>query len=353
MNPLNPDIPVPTIAIRFNESEPVQILQQGEFVNAVRHIFQKFNFNNGENLHPFRHNLRPYYNEAEPITRDELNTIRGLLSDRQLLICVTPPGGNWYRWDNRSNPVERKVIYIEFMFYVLLTITLSDVRRNAARLIFMDTLLHGLGDYITTRGPTGVNLNPDDQSAGVRPEGGTKTEYAFFGGIMEAIRHDYVHYESVIITLFPNSQSNGEHWYVLDQCAMNIWHADRIQKLVPEMGLRQVTDPNYTRLKNTVQQLGICCAWHRIWWTPFLQSPRPDVPGQYGGGQYVPGQYGQQYQPGYPQQQYQHPSYGYGAAPGVGFGQGHFPHGPPPTGNVGFGQIAFPPAFGTSFTKPR
>ena len=57
-------------------------ITQGDFVKAIQHIWNKFSFNNGINLSPFRHNLRGYFSsEGVAITPYELQTIRGLLSD--------------------------------------------------------------------------------------------------------------------------------------------------------------------------------------------------------------------------------------------------------------------------------
>ena len=333
-------IPFPRVGRRQSVANPVaNAINQGEFVNAIHFIWNKFNLNNGFNLAAFRHNLRDYYDESAGITQYELQTIRGLLSDPQLTITVSP-AGNTFRWDNRGSTADRKTIYIDEALYFLFSSFQSDSQINALRLIFMATLFHCLGDYITSWAQPHVDFTTNTSTH--RSEGGTKTEYSFFGGIVGGHLGDGIHYEHAKIRLF-NSANQEAHWIIPDHVAREYYNSDQILKF-SEVGLTR--NPSFQGPTNTIRQLDICCGWHRLVWKPIHRPPQPPAHDPQAGypqpSFYNQPPAGSQWYP--PQPQAPQPGYNmsYGAAPGTSYAPP--PTFPPPAANFGAGSYAPPPA---------
>ena len=336
-------IPYPRIGRCQSIDNPVIVtITHGDFVKAVQFIWDKFNFRNGINLAAFRHNLRDYYDETAPITQYELQTIRGLLSDPEMQICVSPVG-NGFRWDNRNSSGERKCIFIDEALFFLFSSHQTEIQDHALRLIFMGTLLHCLGDYITTWAQPAIDFSTKPNKH--RAEGGTKTEYAFFGGIIGGNMGDGFHYDYAKIRVF-NPMNQPESWFISDKVAQEYYSSDQILKF-GETGLTK--NPAPMGPTNTIRQLDICCGWHRSVWKPIHRPPpeQPQPPPQQGGfnphgyfGQppptashWYPSQ-PQPHQGGYvsygapPGGTYDPPAY----PPGVGNYAGGYPSGPPPLG---------------------
>jgi hypothetical protein len=321
-------IPYPRVGRRQSIANPsVYPIHQGDFLSAVQFIWNKFNFNNGTNLAGFRHNLRDYYDDNIPITPYELQYIRSLLSDPEFQICVSP-AGNSFRWDNRPTNAERKTIFIDEGIFFLFCHLQTENQANALRLIFLGTVLHCLGDYITTWTQPQVDFNPTNTSVH-RFEGGVKTEHAFFGGIMGGQMADGIHYDCAKIRLF-NSLNQSVHWIVPDALARDYYLSDQICRF-NEVNLQR--NPNPQAPGNTIRQLDICCGWHRLVWRPIYRNPyNVQDPNQMNYG--APG-YAAQPQWGYqqaPGQQAQ-PYYNYPSAPGTSYQAP--PQYPPPPGNFG------------------
>lgn len=280
---MNNIIPYPRVGRRESNANPyIKPIPTGEFLNAVHFIWDKFNVNNGFNLAAFRHNLRDYYDEAIPITTYELHTIRSYLSDPEFQICVSPAGKS-FRWDNRGSSAERKCIYIDEIFYILFSQTLTESQTNAVRLIFMDVILHCLGDYFTAWAQPNIDLSPD-QSA-TRFEGGMKTEYAVFGGFIGGhMSSDDIHYESAHIQIF-NAQNQQSYYTIPDHLAREVYNSDQFFRF-SETGLNKSTIQRGPT--NTIRQLDICCGYHRLVWKP-IQRPPPEQQPSYN----QPGYFGQ------------------------------------------------------------
>jgi hypothetical protein len=332
-------IPYPHVGRRQSIANPTFLpITQGDFLNAVHFIWNKFNYNNGVNLAGFRHNLRDYYDENIVMTQYEMQSIRGLLSDPEFQICVSP-AGNSFRWDSRSTLAERKTVFIDEAIFFLFCHVQTEAQTNALRLIFLGTILHCLGDYITTWAQPQVDFS-DHQHVG-RFEGGMKTEYAFFGGIMGGQMLDGVHYDCARVRLF-NSMNQSVHWIVPDQLARDYYLADLIYRF-NEVNLTR--NPVPMSPSNTIRQLDICCGWHRLVWKPAHRAPTYGQDPQQGvyatpygtqqqqwGYQGAPGQVPNQAPPSY---------YGYPAAPGTTYVQQ--PQFPPPPATLG-GSV--PPPMG-------
>src|SRR5271170_248499 len=331
-------IPFPRVGRRQSIANPgINSLHQGEFVNSIHFIWNKFNLNNGINLAGFRHNLRDYYDEAAGITQYELQTIRGLLSDPELQICVSP-AGNTFRLDTRGTTTERKTIYIDEALFFLFSSMQNDSQLNALRLIFMATIIHCLGDYITSWAQPQIDFSTIINVH--RFEGGTKTEYSFFGGIMGGHMTDGLHYEYAKIRLF-NSANQAVHWIIPDHLAREYYHSDQILKF-SEVGLTR--NPLSIGPTNTIRQLDICCGWHRLVWKPIHRPPPPPAQDPQAGypqpSFYNQPPTGSQWYP--PQPQAPQPGFvSYGAAPGTSYAPP--PSFPPPNSNFGGGSYAPPP----------
>jgi hypothetical protein len=351
---MNPAIPYPCILRKVIGSQyPVQLPPGNEFTNAVYSIWGKFNAPGGINLSGFRHNCRPDYDENLPMTAWELTQVRGYLSDPQLQIVVSP-ANPCFRWDyDRGSAYNKKIIYIDELFLYLFTGNQSESQLNALRIIFMATLLHCLGDYITSWAQPEIDFNPDLSTP--RIEGGTKTEYAFFGGVMGGVQNDPFHYDYAKIRLV-NAVGQSDHYLIPDGMARDYYQSDVIHRF-NEAGLQRnnlITGPT-----NTIRQLEICCGHHRLNWkppAPPTANPPPHPP-------YFPPGYGQpqqpQQQPFYPanlfgQQPYQQPQNPNPPAPGVAFNPPfQFPFAQGPAGGYGpnpaYGSnvyFAAPPALG-------
>ena len=348
---MNINIPYPRIGRRQSISNPAIVpITQGDFVKAIQYIWNKFSFNNGINLSPFRHNLRDYYDEGAAITPYELQTIRGLLSDPELQLCVSPVD-NSFRWDNRNTAMDRKCIFIDEAFFFLFSLPQTDNQKAALRLIFMGTVLHCLGDYITTWTQPTVDFSTKQSVQ--RLEGGTKTEYAFFGGIMGGQMTDGIHYDFAKIRLF-NLMNQPESWFVGDRVARDYYKCDQILK-VTVVELKK--NPTPMGPTNTIRQLDICCGWHRSVWKPNHRPPpeqqqqqqqqqHQQQQQQHQTGFNTQGYFGQPQPTGsqwYPPQPQPHQGgyVSYGAAPGTTYEQPlAFP---PPPGNVATGYAPIPP----------
>lgn len=342
---MNAVIPVPRIGRRQSIANPIiQPLSQGEFVNAVHYIWSKFNVQGGINLSGFRHNCREFYDENTGITPYEQNYIRGLLSDPDLQICVSP-AGNSFRWDTRTSTADRKIIFIDEVIFILFSNIQNEAQNNAIRLIFMATLIHCLGDYITMWAQPNVDFSTNTRVH--RFEGGTKTEYAFFGGIIGGHQApDGIHFECTKLRLF-NPQNQVEHYFIPDHIAREYYVSDYIRKFT-EVGLTK--NAMATTATNSIRQLDICCGWHRLVWKPVRppqneqQPPFYPPPGYYSQG--APGTQGSSWYPPLqqPQQQTSFPS-SYGPAPGT-YAPGTYA---PSTGNFNNTQpISYPPSLGIS-----
>ena len=332
-------IPYPRVGRRQSIANPVvNSIHQGEFVNAIHFIWNKFSLSNGINLAGFRHNLRDYYDETAVMTRYELETIRGLLSDPELQICVSP-AGNTFRLDNRGTPVDRKTIFIDEALFFLFSSAQTESQINALRLIFMATLIHCLGDYITTWTQPQVDFTTTTNVH--RFEGGTKTEYAYFGGIIGGHMTDGIHYEYAKIRLF-NAANHSVHWIIPDLVAREYYNSDQILKF-SDVGLTR--NPVTTGPINTIRQLDICCGWHRLVWKPIHRPPPPPPSHDPQAANPQPSFFNQQHTGSqwYPPQP-QAPQTGfmsYGAAPGTTYAPQ--PAFPPPSANFGGASYAPPP----------
>ena len=332
-------IPYPPILRRTIATQPPTLLTQGgEFTNAVYYIWNKFNVQGGINLNGFKHNCRNYYDEDVPITQFELQHIRGLLSDPQLQIVVSPAGKS-FGWDERNNVYYRKIIYIDEAFLFLFTTNQTEQQLNALRIIFMSTLFHLLGDYITAWMQPNIDLNPDSPIP--RVEGGSKTEYAFFGGTVGGFQSDGIHYDYAKIRLF-NPQGQGDHFLIPDAIAKHYYGLEVIHRFT-EQGLQRnnlITGPT-----TTIRQLDLCCGHHRLNWRPPYR-PENQPP------QYIPPGYAQSAQPGgpgappfFPPQPPQAP-FAYNPQAQQQFNQMRFANPPGTTGYptaANFGYNMFPP----------
>ena len=326
-------IPYPRVGRRqsiLNAS--ISPITQGDFVNAIHFIWNKFNFNNGSNLSGFRHNLRNYYEDTVPMSAYELQYIRGLLSDPELLICVSPAGTS-FRWENRATPSDRKCIFIDEAFYFLFCHMLPEHQLNALRLIFLGTILHCLGDYITAWAQPTTDFATTTNV--FRFEGGTKTEYSFFGGIMGGTMNDGIHYECAKIRLF-DLANQSIHWLIPDHLARDYYNSDMIVRF-NEVNLQK--NPVLLGPTNTIRQLDICCGWHRLVWKPIHRPPQDPQPASFPPTTY----YGQpqatsQWYP--PPAQPQQSGYFYTSAPGTS-SYGQVPQFPPPSANFAGGSFAF------------
>ena len=347
---MNVNIPVPRIFRRsnINSTEYPQIIGPGPFYSAVHFIWSKFNAHNGINLQPFRHNLRDYYDETVAATTAELDTIRGYLMSPELQICISPAGDH-FRVDKRNSVAEKKTIYIDEHLFTLFQVQQTEIQDYALRLVFMATLLHCLGDYITSWAQPNIDFSPTPKEVGFRAEGGAKTEYAFFGGLMGGHMPDGTHYEAGKIRLY-NAQNEREHFVIPDQVAREYYNSDYIHKFNEvTMGLQR--NPLVSGIDNSIRQLELCCGYHRLVWKPKHRPPQnpgqvywdpmqfggPPPPGQQGSG-------GWQAYPSPPQGGYvppHHGGYGY-SAPGT-YAQGSVPGYPPPPSNFGSAQYAIPP----------
>jgi hypothetical protein len=326
-------IPFPRVGRRQSAADPTFIpIVQPDFLNGVNYIWSKFNFNNGVNLSGFRHNLRNYYNDAEAITSYELEWIRRLLSDPDLHICFSPVGKS-FQWDNRITPSERKCIFIDEAFFFLFNVNQTDSQTNAFRLIFMATLIHCLGDYITSWAQPNIDFSLTTQSN--RFEGGTKTEYAFFSGIIGGHMTDGIRYDCAKIRLF-NSSNQEEHWIIPDHIARDIYNSDHIPRLT-EAGLTRFT--LITGPTTTVRQLEFCCGRNRLVWKPIHRHSQDPQQSGYG----LHGYYHHQpptshWYPLPPQSQPpQSGGFSYPAAPGTTYMPP--PQCPPPAATFGSGHI--------------
>ena len=332
-------IPYPRIGRRQSNANPVIIpLQDGAFVQAIQFIWNKFNYNNGINLHSFRHNMRGYLDESEPITNYDIQTIRTLLSDPELQIVVSP-AGNSFHWENR-NPYERKYIFIDEALFFLLYFPQSESQLTAIRMILFATVLHCLGDYITIWCQPHINFATNTTVH--RLEGGTKTEFVFFGGRLGGYMSDGVHYDCVTIRTF-NAMNQTIHWFIPDNVARDAYNADLITKFNETTLTGNANPPPPS---NTIRQIDICCGWHRTVWVPIRRPPQPPPapsnwppyppqPGPQGPGNYPPpSNWGYN---------------AYGPAPGTS-GQAPSQYPPPPgTGNYGsYTSTSAPGAAGTS-----
>jgi hypothetical protein len=334
-------LPTPRVVRRMVvANEDPQLIAPGNFTNAVQYIWNKFNVRGGMNLAGFRHNLRDYYDETAPMTQYELDQVRAYLSDPALQICVSTTGDH-FRWDNRPNPASQKCIYIDETIFILFQIGQTEGQQNALQLIFLAILLHSLGDYITSWAQPAVDFSPNSTGAGYRLEGGTKTEYAYFGGVMGGNMSDGIHYDYAKIRLF-NSQNQSEHWIIPDQVARDYYAAEIITKF-NEVNLRRKTQ--FTGPTNTIRQLDICCGTPRLVWKPQHRNPH-EVQQTYFQQPFYP-QTPQQ-PPWYSSQQpQQFPPGSYPVYPGA---PGTSAHIPPPPANFGGGQFSFPP-FGIFLLK--
>jgi hypothetical protein len=338
-------IPTPRVVRRMSvTNEDPQPIPLGNFTNAVQYVWNKFNLRSGMNLSGFRHNLRDYYDEQAPMTQYELEQVRAYLSDPALQICVSTAGDH-FRWDNRPNPASRKCIYIDETMFILFQINQTDSQHNALQLIFLATLLHGLGDYITSWAQPEVDFSPNPTGPGHRLEGGTKTEYAYFGGVMGGNMADGVHYDYAKVRLF-NSQNQGEHWIIPDQVARGYYAAEVITKF-NEVDLRR--NSQFTGPTNTIRQLDICCGTHRLVWKPQHRNPHEAQQAAYFQQPFYQPPPAQP--PWYPNPQQQQPIQGNyqlytGAAGTNAFAPGTVTQFPTPAANYGGGQFSFPPTFG-------
>jgi hypothetical protein len=356
-------IPTPHIVRRLGATdENPQPIPLGNFTNVVHHVWNKLNIHNGINLSGFRHNLRDYYDENEPMSHREHDQIRAFLSDTGLQICVSP-AGNHFRWDNRPNPHSRKCLYVDETIYILFEITQTAAQYNALQLVFMAILFHGLGDYFTTWTQPNVIVSPNMTGYGYRTEGGMKTEYAYFGGFLGGTMQDTIHYDHAKIRTF-NSQNQSQHWIIPDHIARDYYAAEVITKF-REVELRrntQITGPT-----NTIRQLDICCGTHRLLWKPHHRNPHEPRPPYYQQPYYQPppppppppqGHWGMANQP--PQQQPFQGNYpGYGGAPGTNnFNPGAANQYPSSAGNFGANLYTYPPSLGmvpfkwVNFSRP-
>jgi hypothetical protein len=332
-------IPCPRIGRRQSNANPAIVtLQDGPFVQAIQTIWGKLNYNNGVNLHPFRHNMRPYLDEGEPSTNYEIQTIRALLSDPELQIVVSP-AGNGFKWDNRMNAYERKCIFIDEALFFIIQFPQNESQFAAIRIILLATVLHCLGDYITVWSQPAVNFATNTNVH--RVEGGTKTEFVFFGGRLGGFQSDGVHYDCAIIRTF-NAMNQTFHWFIPDSVARDVYNADVIAKF-NEVNLTPNQNPPAP--SNTIRQIDICCGWHRTVWIPIRRAPQPPPPPS--NWQPYPPQPGPQ-GPNYPP-----PNWGYnqyGPAPGIsGQPPSQFPP-PPAGGNYGPYTSAPPPANAGTYT---
>jgi hypothetical protein len=272
---MNNRIPFPKIVRKNSATDPGQEVTQGELAEAIHSIWRKFN--DSTNLSKFRHNIRPYYDETSPLTEEERNQIRAYLSDQGLRIYVTNPGDQ-FRWDKRTTNPERKIIYLSQRWHDRFDMinALTDGQKNTLRLAFMVVLLHNLGDYITLWARR-INLSPDQQE--IRYEGGTETEYAFFGGIIDGVsldannnfRLDYARFCTF------DESDRSTHWTIPDNVARDIYANAIIEK--PNMA----TLTRWAGFANesTSQQLEICCGFHRVSWRPHRRRrPQPPPPPQ-------------------------------------------------------------------------
>jgi len=357
---MNVNIAVPRIFRRSNitSTEYPQLIGPGPFYSAVHFIWSKFNAHNGINLVPFRHNLRDYYDESVPASTAEIDTIRGYLMSSELQICVVPVG-DYFRWDKRNSVAERKCIYIDEHMFTLFQVQQTESQDSALRLVFMATLIHCLGDYITSWAQPNVDLSPKQapKEVGFRAEGGAKTEYAFFGGLIGGNMPDGTHYESSKIRLYSPSNER-EHFIIPDHVAREYYNSEYIHKFNEvAMGLQR--NQLVSGIDNSIRQLELCCGYHRLVWKPKHRPPPPPPPqrqveqGYYNQGGYQgQGQQGggwQGYPPSPPQGGYmQQQQGGYGYSPPGTYIQGNAPGYPPPPNNYGGGQYALPPPPGLS-----
>jgi len=205
----------------------------------------------------------------------------------------------------------------------------------------MATLLHGLGDYITSWAQPAIDFSPTANRH--RFEGGMKTEYAFFGGFIGGYTTDGVHYDYARIRMF-NSGNLPEYWMIPDHVAREYYASEAINKYTETMLTKLSVSTGPT---NTIRQMDLCCGWHRLVWRPIHRPPQDQQQGYQQGYYGQGGQQGQQggswgYLP--PQQQ----GYSqYGAAPGTNFSNSGSmaPSFPPPSSNFnGQFAMAFPPA---------
>lgn len=239
-------------------TDPGEFVGHGELVNTLHTTWNKFNYPN--NLSGFRHNVRLFYDENAPMTPHEQAFIRNLLADQGLRFCIMPRGTH-FRWDTRNTPAERKIIYLDERWMNLFSIMQSESQTNALRLIFMATIIHCLGDYITVWSQPSVDMSLEVNTP--RIEGGTKTEYGFFGGVMGGVSMNSFQYDHVKLRTF-NSSGLPTFWIVPDHVARQAYTSDFITK-ISEVGLTRFAGSENA---NSITQLDHCCGWHRLVWRP-------------------------------------------------------------------------------------
>jgi len=210
----------------------------------------------------------------------------------------------------------------------------------------MATLLHGLGDYITSWAQPSVDFSPTANRH--RFEGGMKTEYAFFGGFMGGYTTDGVHYDYARIRMF-NSSMLPEYWMIPDHVAREYYASETISKFHESILTKLSVSTGPT---NTIRQMDLCCGWHRLVWRPIHRPPQDQQ--QY----YQQGYYGQQQGGsggswGYPSPQQSQQGFGsYGSAPGTNFSSSQAVASSfPPASNFGGGgqfAMSFPPPMAPS-----
>jgi len=283
---MNNRIPNPKIVRKTSPVDPGQEITDGEFASTLYTIWQKFN--DDRNLAPFRHNLRSYYDEASPITAEEQREIRVRFSDPTLRIYILLQGEQ-FRWDNRTS-TDRRIIYIgqRWLDRFEMMNSFTPSQQTTLRVSFMVVLIHGLGDYLTSWF-RGVNISPKKQDTPY--EGGTETEYSFFGGLIDGVslnrtnnfRHDYVRF-----CLF-DDPDRPAYYTIPDNVARELFNNTVIEKINP------ATLTKWSGYGNDMgNQLEICCGVNRVSWRPNrrlrpLPSPteQPVVPGLMAFGQNV------------------------------------------------------------------
>jgi hypothetical protein len=264
---MNPRIPYPRIVRKTTPADPGQDLTQGDLVSVLQSIWRKFN--DIANLSNFRHNLRAYYDENSPATVEELAQIRSYLSDPGLRIYIMHPGES-FRWDKRTTTASRKIIYLSQRWLDRFDMInqFTDGQKNALRLAFMQTLIHALGDYITVWARD-VNMAPDQHT--IRYEGGTETEYVFFGGLLEGVSLDHnnnFRLDYVRCCLFDGDRAT--FWTIPDNVARDLYANGVIEQIVPSTLTKWsgvAHDP--------ASQTEYCCGFHRVSWKPNRRPRQP------------------------------------------------------------------------------